>query len=261
MVAESTDYFLNVTELPGDEISQEQLERLCHRYYWAAEYIRNSDVLEVACGGGPGLRYLSERARSLKAGDYSPEVLARAGRHVGDNVELRVFDAQDMPYPDASFDVVIIFEALYYLPSAARFLAEVKRVLRPEGVLLVANANKDLYDFNPSPHSTVYHGVVELREALETAGFRPEFFGYLKVGQVSLRQRLLRPIKRLAVDLNLMPKTKTGKKLLKRFVFGQMIPMPDSVTAGMASYLPPAFVSAIGPDSTHKVIYCAARLL
>lgn len=260
MAAESTEYFLNVTELPGEEISQEQLDRLCHRYYWAADYIRDHDVLEVACGGGPGLRYMSGRARSLKAGDCSPEVLARAQRHVGNDVELRVFDAQDMPYPDASFDAVIIFEALYYVPSADKFLAESRRVLRPGGVLLISNANKDLYDFNASPHSTVYHGVVELRQALDAAGFQPEFFGYLKVDQVSLRQRILRPIKKIAVDFNLMPKTMAGKKLLKRLVFGQMVPMPDSVEAGLVSYRPPDVIAATGPDRYHKVIYCAARL-
>ena len=124
-----TDHFLKVTELPGEEISQEQLERLCHRYYWAAEYVRGRDVLEVACGAGPGLRYLAQRARTVKAGDVSPEVLSRAQRHVGQDVELKVFDAQDMPYPDASFDAVIIFEALYYVPSAQRFLAEAERSL------------------------------------------------------------------------------------------------------------------------------------
>ena len=259
-VAAATEHFLKVTELPGEEISQEQLTRLCHRYYWAAQYVRDRDVLEVACGAGAGLRYLAERARSLKAGDFSPEVLARAQRHVGSDSELRVFDAQQMPYPDASFDVVLIYEALYYVPSAEKFVAEAKRVLRPGGMLLISNANRDLYDFNPSPHSTVYHGVVELRKLLEEAGFKTSFFGYLKVDQVSLRQRILRPIKKIAVDLNLMPKTMAGKKLLKRLVFGQMVPMPDSVSDGLASYTPPDPIDAGFPDRIHKVFYCAARM-
>lgn len=260
VTSEATEHFLNVTELPGEEVSQEQLERLCHRYYWAADYARDRDVLEVACGAGPGLHYLAQRAKSVKAGDYSPEVLARAQRHVGSEVELRVFDAQDMPYPDESFDTVIIFEALYYVPSAERFVAEVKRVLRPGGTLLVSNANKDLYDFNPSPHSTVYHGVVELRQLLECAGFKTSFWGYIKVDEVSLRQRILRPIKKLAVEFNLMPKTMAGKKLLKRLVFGQMVPMPETVTEGLAPYVPATPIDAANPDYIHKVFYCAATL-
>ena len=257
MNTSATAQFLDVTELAGVEISNEQLERLCHRYYWAGNYCSGRDVLEVACGAGPGLLYLASKARAVTAGDYSPEVLARAKAPGG--VELRVFDAQNIPFADGSFDVVIIFEALYYVPSAAKFVAEAARILRPGGFLLIANANKDLYDFNPSPHSVVYHGVIELRDLLQPAGLDPTFFGYLRVDQVSLRQRILRPIKAMAVALNLMPKTMAGKKLLKRLVFGATIKMPASIEEGMAPATPPDPIMADVPNRVHKVIYCAAR--
>lgn len=260
MNSEATSAFLNVTELAGEEISQEQLERLCHRYYWASSYCKDRDVLEVACGSGPGLRYLASQARSLEAGDYSPEVLARAKDHLGESVSLRVFDAQQIPFPDASFDAVLIFEALYYVPSAERFFAEARRVLRPSGVLLIVNANKDLYDFNPSPFSFEYHGVSELNRLLRAHGFLPSFFGYLRTDLVSLRQKLLRPVKKAAVALNLMPKTMSGKKFLKRLVFGSMVPMPESITADMAPYSPPEAISPDAPDRVHKVLYCAAKV-
>jgi ubiquinone/menaquinone biosynthesis C-methylase UbiE len=255
----ATAQFVNVTEIAGEEITQEQFERLCHRYYWAGEYALGRDVLEVACGSGPGLRYLASKARSLKAGDFSPEVLARAKQHVSDQIELKVFDAQSMPYADASFDVVLIFEALYYVPSADRFVSEARRVLRPDGVLLIANANKDLYDFNRSPYSTTYHGVVELRQLLVRAGFQPSFLGYLAVEQLSARQRLLRPLKKLAVGLNLMPKTMAGKRLLKRLVFGRVLPMPADLGEGMIEYRPADAIAAEQPDQRHKVLYCIAR--
>ena len=44
--------FSDVTELNGQMISREQLLRFCNRYQWASKYIRNKDVLELACGGG-----------------------------------------------------------------------------------------------------------------------------------------------------------------------------------------------------------------
>ncbi len=147
-----TDYAA-VTELSGDEVSQEQVERMCHRYYWAGRYCRGKDVLEVACGSGQGLGYLGGIAKSLKAGDYSEDILERARSHYGARVELRQFDAQDMPYPDDSLDVVILFEAIYYILSVEAFINECKRVLRSSGKVLIATANKDLYDFNPSPYS------------------------------------------------------------------------------------------------------------
>ena len=47
--------YSTVTELAGDEITAEQLERLCHRYYWAGTFCAGKDVIEAACGTGPGL--------------------------------------------------------------------------------------------------------------------------------------------------------------------------------------------------------------
>src|SRR6185312_7076557 len=119
------------------------------------------------------------------------------------------------------------------------FVREAARVLRPGGVLLIATANKDLYDFNPSPHSFTYYGAVELSKLTRDAGFDPSLFGYLRTDQVSFRQRVLRPVKAAAVTLNLMPATMSGKKLLKRLVFGAPVTMPGSVVEGMIEYAPP----------------------
>ncbi len=77
--------------LSGDEVSAEQVERMCRRYYWAG-------------------------ARSIEAGDYSEPILQIARNHYGSRFTLRQFDAQQMPFGDASFDVVVIFEALYTSP-------------------------------------------------------------------------------------------------------------------------------------------------
>jgi SAM-dependent methyltransferase len=255
----SRSHFLQVTEIAGEPISQRQLELLCHRYYWASQYCANRDVLEVACGSAPGVNYLAEVSSSVTAGDYSPEVLARGLPHVNARVRMTVFNAEALPYPAGTFDVVLIFEALYYIPNADRFVAEARRVLRPGGMLLIANANKDLYDFNPSPFSFVYHGVAELRELLVNGGFEPRFYGNHRLDRASLRQRLLRPVKKVAVQFNLMPKTMAGKVWLKKLVFGEMVAMPDSIDAGMASFPKVDELPADRPDRAHAVIYCAAK--
>jgi SAM-dependent methyltransferase len=164
-----------------------------------------------------------------------------------------------MPWADASKDVVIIFEAIYYLESFAEFLDECLRVLRPDGMLLIATANKDLADFNPSPHSHDYYGVVELEAVLGAKGFSSEYFGYIAVVETSLRQRILRPVKQLAVKAGLMPKTMAGKKLLKKLVFGGLVEMPAEITEQhLRSYVPPEEIEII-ENATHKVIYCAAK--
>ena len=252
--------FTDVTELAGAEITGEQLQRMVHRYRWAADHCVGKDVVEVACGSGQGLGMLGAVAKTLEAGDYSKAVLALPRAHYGTRFSLEEFDAQALPYPDRSKDVIVMFEAIYYVPDAARFVAECRRVLRPGGQVLLATANKDLSDFNPSPHSHRYYGVLELEGLFRSAGFETEQYGYLPVEAVSWRQRVLRPIKQLIVALGLMPKTMKGKKFLKRLVFGKLQPMPAELPPATGAVEPPNKLPAGAPDRAHKVLYCRATL-
>jgi SAM-dependent methyltransferase len=90
---DNTAHFEEVTELAGQKISAEQLERTCNRYYWARSFVENRDVLEAGCGAGQGLGYLANYAKSVVAGDISAEVMSRAQATYGDAIDLKVFDA------------------------------------------------------------------------------------------------------------------------------------------------------------------------
>ena len=250
--------FLDVSELAGDDVTREQVERIFHRYAWAASFCRGKDVLEAACGTGQGLGMLAGVAKKVVAGDFSEAMVRRSKAHYGDRLEILRFDAQALPFPDQSFDVVILFEAIYYLSDARKFAAECRRVLRPGGYALIATANKDLFDFNPSPYSNKYYGVCELRDLFQNAGFAAEFFGYYPVDKASPLQRALRPVKAFAARAGLMPKTMAGKKLLKRIVFGKLVSMPAELNPEMFAYDPPMPLPPDRPDGTNKVIYCAA---
>ncbi len=221
--------YISVTEIAGDEVTQEQVDRLCNRYYWAGQYCNGKDVVEVACGTGQGVGYLSGIAGSLETGDYSEKILSIARQHYGKRIALRQFDAQDMPFEDKSKDVIILFEAIYYIPDAERFVKECARVLRPGGKVLIATANKDLYDFNPSPHSYRYYGVKELNDLFERHGFGTEFFGDTALVSVSMKQKILRPVKKAVVSMGFMPKSMAAKKILKRIVFGNLVRMPAEI--------------------------------
>ncbi|MDD5697544.1 MAG: methyltransferase domain-containing protein [Victivallaceae bacterium] len=246
-------------EWADEEVSQEQVQRLCNRYYWAGEYCRGKDTAELACGTGQSAGYLSRLAKSYVAGDISREVLELARGHYGERINFIEADAHELPFGDHSKDVVILFEAVYYLKDIDKFLQECKRVLRPGGKLLIVTANKDLYDFHPSKYAVKYYGVVELRELLTKHGFQAEFFGDTPFSGVSLKQRILRPVKKAVVSLNLLPKSNAGKRLLKKFVFGGLIRMPREITAGTAVVIPPVRLSPDGRDTEHKVIFCAAE--
>jgi len=249
--------YKSVTEISGDSVSLEQVERIQNRYCWAKKYCENKDVLEVACGSGQGLGLISSCANTITAGDYSSEVLKTAINYYGDRVPLKVFDAQKMPFNDNVFDVVIIFEAIYYLPNFIVFLDECKRVLKRNGTVLISVPNNTLGDFNRSPYSYDYYNVGELRNILSENGFSSEFFGYLSVKGVSLKQKIFRPIKKIAVALNLIPKTMAGKKVLKRIVFGKLVKMPNEIFIEDCKTCKE--VEPLDTDeSTHKVIYCVA---
>jgi len=210
--------YTTVTEVSGDEVSQEQIQRLCNRYYWAEQYCAGKDILEVACGSDQSLGLLQRASKTFEAGDISDRLLALAKRHYGDRVNVQKIDAHHMLFSDLSKDVILCFEAIYYLEDVIKFLDECRRILRPGSMLLIASANKEFYDFNPSPYSHTYFGVVEMHDLLSRYGFATEFFGDTPLENLSIRQRILRPIKKLVVQLGLVPKSMVGKKLLKKLV-------------------------------------------
>jgi len=254
--------YKNVTEMTGEEVSAEQLQRMCNRYYWAGDYAQGKDVIELACGAGNGLGYLASKARSVQGSDIANEVLAAPRAHYGTRIRIDTADASRLPYADNSADVILLFEAIYYVEHIDSFMVEVRRVLRPNGVLLIATANRDLYDFNPSPFSFRYYGAADLNALMKSHGFGViEMAGGTPLATVSMRQKILRPVKKIVVSLGLMPKTMAGKKLLKRLVFGNMVTLPAEIDANTCAYEKPVTIAPDQPNAGFKVIYCAARKL
>ena len=254
-----TDY-IDVTEISGDEVTQEQVQRICNRYYWAGDFCRGKDVLEVACGTGQGMGFLNSLSKSFEAGDYSKPIIKIAKEHYKDRIKIDNFNALDLPHAKNSKDVIILFEAIYYLPDFQQFLDQCKKVLKKDGTLLIATANKDLFDFNPSPYTYKYFGVQELSEILRKHGFIAEFWGDTPVNEVSSLQRILRPVKKVAVALHLVPRSMKAKKILKRLIFGRLKKMPAEITQHTAERIPPVRIeSGSKPDRGFKVIFCAAK--
>ena len=104
-------------------------------------------VLEVGCGHGGGASYLM---RTLHPASYTGLDLNPAGiafcqkRHNLPGLEFVQGDAENLPFPDQSFDAVINIESSHCYPRFPRFLAEVARVLRPGGHLLYADLRSDV---------------------------------------------------------------------------------------------------------------------
>src|SRR5271155_3905626 len=109
-----------VTETAGVGITREALTMALTRYTFAAGFCDGERVLEVACGIGQGLGLLVQRAKCVLGGDYDPGLLVAARRHYDARVGLVRLDAEALPFIDHSFDVVILFEAIYYIARPER---------------------------------------------------------------------------------------------------------------------------------------------
>ncbi len=99
------------------------------------------DVLEVAIGTGLNLAHYPEAVR-LTGIDWSTEMLEHARRRaakLGRTVDLREGDAEALRFPDASFDTVVCTFSLCAIPGERTAIAEMARVLRPGGRLLLAD--------------------------------------------------------------------------------------------------------------------------
>ena len=112
------------------------------------------ELLDVGCGPGT---ITVDLARLVAPGrvigiDRAPEVLAQASAHAngqGVSIELRVGDVYALQFPDASFDVVHAHQVLQHLSDPVRALAEMRRVLRPGGVLAARDGDYACFAWAP----------------------------------------------------------------------------------------------------------------
>ncbi|NJO13222.1 MAG: class I SAM-dependent methyltransferase [Gammaproteobacteria bacterium] len=122
---------------PDGEGSSERYCLALYAHLLGDAQLAGRDVLEVSCGRGGGAAFVMGRYRpgslvgiDLSEGNIDAARRREAGVH---NLRFRVGNAQALPFADGSFDAVVNVEAAHLYDDPARFLAEVARVLRPEG--------------------------------------------------------------------------------------------------------------------------------
>ncbi len=249
--------YSEITESRGQKASKEQIQRLFQRYRFAVDYIKDKDVLEAACGTGIGLGYLKKTAKTVAGIDIDEKNLGEAIRH-NTGAIIRRMNAEGMSFADGSFDAVLMYEALYYLKEPERFVEEAHRVLRKNGVLIISTVNKDWEDFHPSPYSTRYFSAPELYALLKERFKEVNLFAGFRADKKGVRKKAVSAIKRVAVNLNLMPGSLKARAHLKRLFMGRLTALPHEVFDNMAEYAVPEPISHKTPNADFKILYAVA---
>jgi SAM-dependent methyltransferase len=119
-------------------------ERLCE----AVDLRAGERVLDVACGSGNAALAAARRFCQVTGIDYVPALLARARQRAhaeGLEASFQEADAEDLPFPDGAFDVVLSTCGAMFAPDQERAAAELARVCRPGGRIGMVNWTPDSY--------------------------------------------------------------------------------------------------------------------
>jgi SAM-dependent methyltransferase len=130
----------NLTLEPHDEPNRYPIQ-LYHQLVRAHD-LENKDILEIGCGRGGGLAFLTKllKPKSALGIDRDPTAVEFCNKFWGrTGLKFMQGDAQSLSLPDNSFDVIINVESCHRYENMDLFLGEVKRLLRPNGIFLLTD--------------------------------------------------------------------------------------------------------------------------
>lgn len=154
-----------------------------HRYALAHELAAGLDVLDIACGEGYGSHLLAGCAKSVLGVDVAADAVAHAaGKYRRHNLRYAHGSATAVPLPDDAVDLVVSFETIEHLREHEVMLAELRRVLRPGGRVIISSPDRRYYS-EATGHANPFH----LRE-LSCEEFRELLARFFPHGRL-LRQR------------------------------------------------------------------------
>jgi ubiquinone/menaquinone biosynthesis C-methylase UbiE len=111
---------------------------------------RGRDVLEVGCGlGTDAINFARAGARytGIDLTEASIELVRRRFMIEGLNANLKVADAENLPFADESFDLAYSHGVLHHTPDTRRAIDELRRVLKPGGTAMVMLYHKNSYNY------------------------------------------------------------------------------------------------------------------
>ncbi len=126
----------------GGDTRQEHL----HRYAMALEMAAGKNILDIACGEGYGVYLLSKKAAQVTGIDIDHATIEKArAKYKASNITFKQGSVLAIDAGNAVFDMVTCFETLEHTDEHDKLLAELKRVLKPGGILFISTPEKAIY--------------------------------------------------------------------------------------------------------------------
>lgn len=136
--------------------SRDSVEHL-HRYAIVSDYIKDKIVLDLASGEGYGSNKMSEKASLVYAVDIDKTAVHEAKlKYKKKNLEFLVGSASQIPLEDNTVDIVVSFETIEHHDKHDEMMTEIKRVLKPNGLIIISTPDK-LYYSDKRNYNNKFH--------------------------------------------------------------------------------------------------------
>jgi len=176
--------FRKPTGFLGRLIGMSMTRRNAREAKWTVSLLNiqpHQHILEVGFGPGLSIQHASEKAtHGLVAGiDYSETMVQIASKRnapaiKAGRVVLKLGDVSSLPYPDAYFDTAFTIHCIYFWNQPLNGLRELRRILKPDGLLAVTIMPKDKWPKALMPPLDIFtlYSSDEVAQLLSEAGFR-----------------------------------------------------------------------------------------
>ncbi|HMU45938.1 MAG TPA: class I SAM-dependent methyltransferase [Chitinophagaceae bacterium] len=151
-----------------------------HRYAAVLEFAKGKRVLDIACGEGYGAKLLSQFADHVTGIDIDKRTIEKASsKYKASNIEFICGSALEIPAAEEKFDLITCFETIEHIDDHDKLLNELKRVLKPNGTLVISTPEKSNYsdtsDYSNPFHKKELYGS-EFRELIKSKFKFADFF-------------------------------------------------------------------------------------
>lgn len=128
------------------------------RYIFSENYVSDKVILDAGCGCGYGSNLLAKTAKKVTGIDISDGALSYCKEvYKNENLEFKKMDCCEMSFEKNSFDLITSFEFIEHVTEQSKFINEIIRVLKNDGIFIVSTPNKDYFNSFADREDNPFH--------------------------------------------------------------------------------------------------------